>query len=174
MQDKKALFQSFSDGRLIEVVKNAKQFGYDKETINLALEVLKERDISETDLELTGNLTNAKFDSAADLFQSYNTFSKIAFIAYFVALFLRAITVFHLFGIYEPGTFMIIFYWLVLIIFLIALIQSFLIYLNFHKAIEKVVDTGGQIIYFALGMPFYIFMFFFYRSRMKEEMSMLH
>lgn len=173
MQDKKTLFQTFSDARLIEVVKNARQFGYDDNIRNIALEVLKERDISESDLELTGNLTNHKFDYANDLFRSYDVTSKIAFIAYFIALFLKAIDIFHLFGIDEPSGLFYIVYWLILIIFLAALTKSFFDHLNFYKSIGKELGTGDQIIFFVLGMPFYIVMFFFYKSRMKEEMLMI-
>ena len=173
MQDKKALFQTFSDARLIEVVKNAKQFGYDDNIRNIALEVLKERDISENDLYLTGNLSNHKFDHSRDLFRSYEIASKISFIAYFVSLLFYAISVFHLFGIDEPGVFLSILYWLSFIIFLIALTKSFFDHSNFYKSVGKELGSGDQIIFFVVGMPFYIFMYFFYKSRMKEELLMI-
>lgn len=71
--NRKEQFKSFSDTRLIEVVKNARQFGYDNETKTAALEVLKERGISEQDLYLTGNLTNDKFDSTESIYNSYTS-----------------------------------------------------------------------------------------------------
>lgn len=173
MEDKKTLFQKFTDKRLIEVVKNARQFGYDDSIRNTALEVLKERGISEIDLELTGNLTNQRFDQAQALFNSNNTTSKLAFFLYFAAISMEAIDNFNLFGMGEPGGLYHIVYWTVVIGFLAALIKSFFDHLNFYKSIGKELATGDQIIFFILGMPFYIIMYFVYKSRMKEEMLMI-
>jgi len=173
MQDKRTLFRTFSDARLIDVVKNAKQFGYDDNVRSIALEVLKERDINESDLELTGNLTNHKFDYAQDLFRSYKITSKTAFLAYFITLFLKTIDIFHLLGVYEPGSLFHVIYWVSFAVFLIALTKSYFNHLNFYKAIGKELGTGDQIIFFLIGMPFYIFMYFFYKSQMKEEMLMI-
>ncbi len=174
MRDRKLLFQTYSDARLIEVVKNAKQFGYDESIRCLALEVLKERGITEDDLALTGNLTNSKFDYSQEVFYSYNTASKTAFIAYFVGLCMRAIDVFNLFGIDHPGLIFQLVFGLVIVSFLIALTKSFFDHLNFYKSIGKDPGTGDQLIFFLLGMPFYIVMYFFYRSRMKEELLMIN
>ena len=173
MQDKKKYFETFSDARLIDIVKNANQFGYDDNIIRIALEILNERGISESDLKLTGNLTNSKFDYTQDLFHSYNSTSKFAFISYFVLLLLKAIDIFNLFGISEPGIFFSSLYWLILIIYFVSLTKSFLDHVAFYKSIDKELGTGDQIVFFILGMPFFIFMYFFYKSKMKEEMLMI-
>src|SRR6185503_7360433 len=95
MDDKKESFRKFSNSRLIDIVRNARQFGYDDNIRNSALEVLKERGISQEDLQLTGNLTNDKFDSVEYLYKSYNTNSRIAFIIYGVLLLLNLIKLFR-------------------------------------------------------------------------------
>lgn len=174
MQNDKALFQTFSDARLIEIVKNARQFGYDDNIRSIAIEVLKERDISEEDLQLTGNLTNYKFDTAQDFYRSYNSSSTITFLTYLVLVFMKAITAFHLFGMDQPGTGYSIIYWIIFALYLITLIKSFLDHINFYKSVGKELGTGDQIIFFIIGMPLYFFMYFFYKSRMKEELQMVN
>lgn len=173
MQETKIHFQTFSSDRLIEIVKNAKQFGYDENIRSLALQVLKERGISEEDLQLTGNLTNYKFDYAQELYKAYNTNSQIAFLAYIGALLLESITVFHLFGINQPGIIFSIVYWAILLVYIVTWVKSFFNHINFYKSIGKELGTGDQIIFLVLGMPLYVFMYFFYKSRMKEEMQMV-
>lgn len=172
MQDRKTQFQSFSDARLIDIVKNARQFGYDDGIKAIAIEVLKERGISEADLQLTGNLSNYKFDRAEELYRSHSLFSKIAFSLYLILLVLKAVDVFHLFG-KEPGAAFTVLYWAVLIGYFATLLKSFIDHVNFYKSIGKELGVGDQFIYLFIGMPFYIFMYFFYKSRMKEEMLMV-
>ena len=172
MPDQRTHLQSFSDARLIEVVKNAKQFGYDDSIRALALEILDQRGISETDLQLTGNLTNYKFDRARELYNAHTFSSKVAFVAYFVLLVWAIISRFHLIDFYPRMNYS----GFDLVTFLVGvgtMAKAFFDHLNFYKAIGKKVDVGDQLIYVLLGMPFYIVMFFFYRSRMKEELLMI-
>ena len=166
----KEYFQKFSDNRLIDIVRNARQFGYDDSIKNNALEVLKERGISQEDLQLTGNLTNDKFDSVEYLYKSYTTNSNIAFIIYGVLLLLNIIKLFL------AVDFVVLFSLPSLILFiayLVFFIMSFFNHLNFYRSIGKEMGVGDQIMYFLIGMPFYFFMHFFYKSQMKEEMKMV-
>jgi hypothetical protein len=174
VQGNKELFKTFSDARLIEIVKNAGQFGYDDSIRSTALQVLKERNISEEDLQLTGNLTNYKFDYTRVLFRSYTTNSRIAFFSYLVLVLLKVVAVFRIVGVYDPPVFYTIIYWAIFILYLVVLVKSFLDHVNFYKSVGKELGVGDQIIFFVLGMPLYIVMFFFYRSRMKEEMQMIN
>jgi len=170
MDVKKESFRKFSDNRLIEIVRNARQFGYDDNIRNCALEVLKERGISQEDLQLTGNLTNDKFDSVEYLYKSYNTNSRIAFIIYGVTLILNAI---RFFWRADLGA---LFDWPSLVLsvaFLVFFIISFFNHLNFYRSIGKEMGVGDQVMIILIGMPFYFFMHFFYKSQMKEEMKMV-
>ena len=169
MEDNTKHFETFSDNRLIEIVKNAKQFGYDDKIRNVALQVLKERGITEEDLRLTGNLTNYKYDYTRTLYSSYVINSRIAFVSYSALAILETIASFHLVDIDQFGLFPL----LLLIVFFISLIRSFFDHINFYKSLGKELGWGDQIIFFIIGMPFYIFMYFFYKSQMKEEMRMV-
>lgn len=169
MHDKE-YFRKFSDNRLIEIVRNARQFGYDDNIKSNALEVLNERGISQQDLQLTGNLTNDKFDSVEYLYKSYTSHSNIAFIFYGVLLLLNGIRLFWLAdSVALPG----LLSWVLFVAFFVFFIMSFFNHLNFYKSIGKEMGVGDQLMYILIGMPFYIFMHFFYKSQMKEELKMI-
>lgn len=173
MNNKKEHFQTFSDSRLIEIVRNAKQFGYDDKTRDAALQVLKERDISEEDLRMTGNLSNHKYEYVEGLYKSYNTNSRIAFIAYGTLLIIKGVVIFKLININEDNWLFLIFYLGFFLLYLIAFARSFFDCINFYKAIGKDVGLSEHIIFIFLGMPFYIIMHFIYKRQMKEEMKMV-
>ncbi|MFI5130850.1 MAG: hypothetical protein ACHQFX_12690 [Chitinophagales bacterium] len=173
-EDKTNHFQTFSDTRLIEIVRNARQFGYDETIRNAALRVLKERGISEQDLQLTGNLNNYKYDYTRNLFISYIANSRIAFVCYIALIIYKGLTIFHIVDVDPSGAFNLLFELGLFLLFLLFLTMSFVDHMNFYRSIDKRLGTGDQIIYFLVGMPLYIFMYFFYKSQMKEEMLMVH
>ena len=174
MNDSKEHFQTFSDNRLIEIVRNAKQFGYDDKIRNAALQVLAERGISEEDLQLTGNLSNYKFDYARTVYNSYVADSATAFFSYAAFLVFKVIIIFHLVNIDPSGWFALVLGPVLFILFLLFLVKSFMDHLNFYKAIGRELGLGDQIIFFIIGMPLYVFMYFFYKKQMREEMRMIN
>ena len=169
MHDKE-YFRKFSDNRLIEIVRNARQFGYDDNIKSNALQVLKERGISQQDLQLTGNLTNDKFDSVEYLYKSYTTNSNIAFIFYAILLVVNGL---RLFWLADSAALPGLLSWILFVAFFVFFIMSFFNHLNFYKSIGKEMGVGDQLMYILIGMPFYIFMHFFYKSQMKEELKMI-
>ena len=66
--------------KLIEVVKNYRQYGYTAEVRNYALSLLEKQGIDRSDLQLTGNFENKAFNLASDSYDAYNKNSKIAFV----------------------------------------------------------------------------------------------
>ena len=48
----------YDNQKLTDIVKNYKQYNYDIEIRNTAIEILRERGISEEDLKLSGNYEN--------------------------------------------------------------------------------------------------------------------
>jgi len=173
MEDKTKHFQSFSDSRLIEIVRNAKQFGYDDSIRNAALTVLQGRGITEEDLQLTGNLSNYRYDYTRRLYSSYIINSRIAFFAYTALIIYNFITIFHFVDVDRSGTFNSLFDLGLFLLFLLFITISFVNHMNFYRSVDKQLGVGDQIVFFLVGMPFYIFMYFFYKSQMKEEMVMI-
>ena len=153
----------FSDEKLIDIVKNYRQYGYNIELRNETLEILSERGISPEILDLQGNLNNEQFINSEELYNSFDKYSKIAFVAYLIVL------VLNIFGNILP------FINLLLppagIIFLIYIIKSFITQEKFYKTIGIQRSQFDAIICFIVGMPLYIGMYFYYKNLMKVELN---
>lgn len=172
MPDKTAILEKFNNDKLIDVVKNYKQYGYDDAIRNTALAILRERGIDKSFLEMTGNLHNSKFEFAEDLYNSYTRNSTIAFILYALSL----VMAFMLFGQFKNDS-AIMFYLVLRIIFLLGFIvffiQSLMKQNEFNKSIGKESGSWDVIIYILLGLPLYIIIYFIQKKQMAEEMKLI-
>jgi hypothetical protein len=63
--------KNLDSDKLIDVVKNYRQYGYEEDLRTEAITILEERGISKEQLQLTGNFENKKYDNAEDLYKQY-------------------------------------------------------------------------------------------------------
>lgn len=171
MSDTLKRLENLDSNKLIDVVKNYRQYGYDDTTHEAALSILSERGISQEHLELSGNLNNVTYDKANHLYQAFNRNSKRAFLLFIVSLLTLIST--PILGIYNETLALVSFAlnWIVLFSYFIFLIRSFMNQQQFYRLIGKNYGTDNALIYLFVGMPFYLFMFFYFRNQMKEEMK---
>lgn len=161
------------DKKLMDVVKNYRQYGYSEEIRNNAIAILNERGINEEQLKLTGNFENKNYERALDLVNSFKLNSKIAAGLYAF----NVIYFFSLLYIDFPSNemlyFALIIRWLVIIIYFIFLIRTFQNQSQFYKSIDEDFSTEGALVYLILGMPFYGLMYFYFRNQMNEKMNQI-
>ena len=86
MEDITTRLQSLESGKLMDVVKNYRQYGYDEATRDTAIAILGERGIDREHLQRTGNLTNNAYDLAKAYLAAFNRSSGIAFVLYLLFL----------------------------------------------------------------------------------------
>ena len=171
MTDYKAKLDRLDTGRLIDVVKNYRQYGYDDNLRATAITILNKRGITKNDLKITGNFENKTYDHAHDLFKSFGKNSTIAFVLYAILL-LTNIMIEILFSYFEPAILLVMLLnWAFLIGYLTFLVISFLNQYQFYKVINLDYGTEGALLYLFVGMPFYIFMYFYFKNQMKEKMK---
>jgi hypothetical protein len=173
MDDKNERLKSFDNSKLMDIVKNYRQYGYDDNLRNTAIDILKSRGISEDDLKLTGNFENQQYNSARDIAGSYFKNSHLTFLFYGIILVAKIFTPLVARSSEFLGWTFLIVNILSLFLFLIFLIKSFINHNDFYKAIGKELGTGDQLIYFIVGMPLYFFMYFYYRRQIKEELKLI-
>lgn len=159
------------DNKLIDVVKNYRQYGYDNELRAAAISILNDRGITKEQLQLTGDFENKTYDYAQELFNSFAKNSKIAFILYAILLLTNILVPIIASNSESLGIFTLVVNWGALIGYFVFLIKSFINQNQFYKAINKDYGTEGALLYLLLGMPFYIFMYFYFRNQMKEKMN---
>jgi lipopolysaccharide export system permease protein len=160
--------------KLMDVVKNYRQYGYTMEIRNYALTLLEERGISHSDLLLTGNLENKSYDFANDLLSSFSRNSKLAFLFYGLLLLIKAVGIW-----FNPETdftnmALEIGFLLTTVLYFIFLIKSFLNQSDFYKATGEQFGFDGALVYLLFGLPFYFVMYFVFQNQMKERMKTVH
>ncbi|CAA0170550.1 conserved membrane hypothetical protein [Tenacibaculum maritimum] len=159
------------DSKLIDVVKNYRQYGYDDELRATAISILNDRGITKEQLQLTGDFDNKTYDYAQELYNSFGKNSKIAFILYGVLLLTNILVPIIASDSESLGLFTLVLNWGALIGYFIFLIKSFMNQSQFYNAINKDYGTEGALLYLFLGMPFYVFMYFYFRNQMKDKMN---
>jgi len=162
--------KNLDDKKLMDVVKNYRQYGYDESIRATAISILETRGITQQELEITGNFSNKTYDHATKLYYSFSKNSKIAFIL-FVIILLTNVLIPIVVSLEFPENLIIVSNWILIIAYFIFLIKSFLNQYHCYKIIKQ--DYGGEgiLMYFFLGMPFYIFMYFYFRKQMKERIN---
>lgn len=157
--------------KLIDVVKNYRQYGYDENLRSFAISILTERGITKEQLELAGNFKNTTYDFADELYKSFSKNSVIALSLYGLVI-LTTFLLSNISGnsgalglsvaIFKVGTY---------IFYLVFLIKSFLNQSAFYKTVGQNYGADGALLYLFLGMPFYVLMYFYFRGQMRQIMT---
>ncbi|MFZ6052043.1 hypothetical protein [Halocola ammonii] len=163
--------QRLDNSRLVDVVRNYRQYGYDEDLRMAALKLLEERGIPQSELEITGKLENRTYDDAEFHFESFKQNSKKAFVCYllfFLFLVLPPIATTGTLGSYLIVTLATV---ALFIAFVIFLIRAFINQSDFYKELGQNYGSEGAIVYLLLGLPLYFFMYFVFRNQMKEKLA---
>ena len=163
--------KNLENKQLIDIVKNYRQYGYDQEMRDEAILILEKRGVSQEHLRLTGNLENTDYNHAIDLYASFVSNSRVAFVLY-LSILLNSLLIPFLFS--DSATFLqfgSILNWMFVILYFIFLIKSFLNQDQLYKIIDEKTDSENVLVYLLLGIPFYILAYFYFKNQMKEKMK---
>jgi hypothetical protein len=156
--------------KLIDVVKNYRQYGYDENMRSTAISILDTRGITKEQLEITGNFDNSTYDYATELYESFSKNSKIAFVLLLIILLTNILIPIIALNSELIASLLLILNFLMFIGYIIFLIKSFLNQNQFYKTINQDYGTEGAFMYLLLGMPFYFIMYFYFRKQMNEKL----
>jgi hypothetical protein len=162
-----------SDDKLMDVVRNYLRYGYPPEIRDEALAILHQRGIDAESLHLSGKLVNFTAESAEALAKDYNRSSLMAFIFYGVSITSSILLKVSLHSSAPLAWTLLIINLASSISFIIFLIRSFIRHIDFYKKTGNPAGAEDAIVFFLIGMPLYIFVFFFYKNRMKERLKTL-
>lgn len=162
--------KTFDDNKLIDIVKNYRQYGYGDDIRNTAISILESRGIDLDVLKLRGEFTNSKYDDAKQEFDSFESSSKVAFVFYGLMIILMLV------GSLAKGNesiqlISVILFWISLVVFIIFLIKSFVNQSKYYELIGKKESQLNAGLYFSVGIVIYFVMFFVFRKQMREEMN---
>ena len=165
--------ESYSNEKLIDIIKNYRQYDFDIAYRNTALEIMNTRGVTESELKYSGNLVNDNYENALRHLASYKENSTIALILYIAyALFGLIGAVLNNNGFPVLGPVLIILGFFALILFLVALIKSYTNQTSFYKLLDK--NRASNIILLLLfGIPLYFIYQIFFNKKMQEELKQI-
>jgi hypothetical protein len=173
MTDKIDRLRKMDNNKLIDIVKNYRQYGYDQVLRNEALSILESRGGSKEQLQLTGNFENHNYDLALATYTSFSRVSKTA-LALYITLFAFNILIYAI-NITSASTllFLVTVNWLVLFCYIFFLIRAFIVQNQFSKITGKDYGTEGAFIYLFVGAPFYLLSYFYFKKQMEEQLRLI-
>jgi hypothetical protein len=167
----KEKLKSLSNDKLIDAVKNYRQYGYEAATRDLCLSILNERGYDKDLLEKSGNLINNNYQSAQDIFNSFNKNSKLAILM--LAAFIITSTILTRYISVTISNILIILIVCLGIfgVYIFFLVRSFIDQNQFYKIIGKGDISENAWVFLLVGVLFYTFYYFYLRKQMKEQMQ---
>lgn len=164
---------SYSNDKLIDIIKNYRQYDFAISYRNTALAIMNSRGFSEQELRYSGNLVNDNYENAIRYLSSYRENSSIALILYIVYIVLGVGgLVLRNNGFPVLGVVMVAVGIFALILFLVALIKSYTNQTSFYKLLDK--NRASNIILILLvGIPLYFIIQIFFNKKMQEELKQI-
>lgn len=171
MSEQNQRLLNLSNSKLMDVVKNYRQYGFDDEFRKQAIAILEERGVSLEYLKFSGNFENKKYDYAKYIFKAYRKNSIAAFLLYLMLFVIFTFTSFV--GVVTQGwaIFIVVFNITLLICYIIFLIKSFMNQNQFYKILGKDYGSEGALIYLFFGMPLYVVMYFYFSNQMRQKLK---
>lgn len=171
MEEKIERLKHLSTDKLIEVVKNYRQYGYDEAIRNAAIALLESRGIDMESLKLRGDYTNTSYEEAVFYCKAYEKQSGTAFIVYIIAALLWIFNAIMGNSMETLGLILELASWMPVIVFLIAFIKSLISRNRCYKIIGKEENGLHLLIYLFFGLPAYIILYFILQKQMKEDLK---
>ena len=165
----------FTDSKLIDFIKNYRQYSYTDGEREVGLEILAERGITKEELKLKGQFENNQHVEALRNFKMFNKNSKIAVIWYTLAFVLNLTFIiftknFSFSPIIETLGLIIINIIMPLISWTYAF-KSIFQYSRMSKALNKKLDVGVWIVFGIFGLFLYFILYFYIRNEAKEKIK---
>ena len=169
-KDYKAL-ERYSNDKLIDIVKNYRQYDFDKSFKNTSLEILNDRGLSEEELRFGGNLTNSNFENALRYKSEFRGNSIFAFKLYVISIFGDIVgAVLKNNGFPNIGMALLIIGLIISVVYTIYLIKSLVSLSNFYKQ-TPMKKTNNFLVLLLIGLPLYFLVYFFYKDKLDEDIK---
>lgn len=164
---------SYSDKKLIDIIKNYRQYDFDDSYRNTSLQILNTRGITEEELRFGGNLVNENYETALRYKNAYSINSVLAFKLYFITLPFSIIgAVLNNNGFPVFGKVLVIIGAIATVLYLIYFIKAFINQSNFYKIMGGKIMTNA-IVLIILGVPLYFIYHFYFKSKLKEDLKQI-
>lgn len=161
----------YSDNKLIDVIKNYRQYDMDVEYKNSSIQILEDRGITRQELKYAGNLSNDTYENALGHKNAYENNSIIAFRLYIIMA-IAAVTglVLNNNGFPAIGITLIVIGAIAAIFYLTFLFKSFDALSKFYKNLDKKTNVFAL---YSLGIVFYFLLYFYFKKKLLEDIKQI-
>jgi len=162
---------TYDNTKLIDILKHYRKYDIGIEYKNSSLAILNSRGITEQELKFGGNLTDYGYEESIRLKYAYEGNSKLAFILYAISvLFTIPGAIFQNNGYPSIGQVLFIIGIILTVLYLFALVKSFIDYSNLYKQLGKK-NLSNAIIFVLIGLPLYFVFYFYQKKKINEDLK---
>lgn len=163
----------YSDEKLVDLLKNYRQYDLDRSYKNTALKILNSRGVTEQELRFGGNLVNETFESALRYKNNYRENSRMGFFLYMVAIiFDLSGAILNNNGFPVLGKTLLGIGILATVLFLISFAKTLSNQTNFYKVLGHKI-MSNSIVFIILGIPLYFLYYLYFNRKMKEDLKQI-
>jgi lipopolysaccharide export system permease protein len=163
--------ESYTDSKLIDIIKNYRQYDMDVEFKNSSIQILEARGITRQELKYAGNLTNDSYENALSHKNTYENNAVVSFRLYVIMAICAVIgLVLNNNGFPQIGIGLVVIGAIAALFYLTFLFNAFDSLSKFYKNLDKKINV---LAIYLLGMPFYFLLYFYFKKKLKEDIQQI-
>lgn len=163
--------KGFENHKLIDLIQNYRQYGFNIDHKNYALNILEQRGVSELELRMSGQLINESYENGVRHLEDYHENATLGVLAHSVFLIFGIIgLVLNNNGAPEVGNILVLIAILSLVLFLIVFPKVLKYQSEFYKILNKKFTTNN-VIFIILAFPLFFLYRLYFNRKMKEDLA---
>ncbi len=163
---------NYDNNKLIDIIKNYREYDYSIAYKNTALGILNHRGITNQQLKFAGHFTNQKYEESIRLKNRFDEDSQLACILYIIfAAFALPGRILENNGYDFIGNILFTIGIIVGILFFFALIRSFISSSIFNKHIGKE-SIPNSILFILVGLPLYFIIYLYQKKKTNKDLHL--
>ena len=163
--------KGFENHKLIDLIQNYRQYGFNIDHKNYALNILKQRGVSELELRMSGQLINESYENGVRHLEDYHENATLGVLAHSVFLIFGIIgLVLNNNGGPEVGNILLLIAILSLVLFLIVFPKVLKYQSEFYKILNKKFTTNN-VIFIIVAFPLFFLYRLYFNRKMKEDLA---
>ena len=163
--------KGFENHKLIDLIQNYRQYGFNIDHKNYALNILEQRGVSELELRMSGQLINESYENGVRHLEDYHENATLGVLAHSVFLIFGIIgLVLNNNGGPEVGNILVLIAILSLVLFLIVFPKVLKYQSEFYKILNKKFTTNN-VIFIIVAFPLFFLYRLYFNRKMKEDLA---
>jgi len=161
--------EGYDNNKLIDVIKNYREYDYSIAYKNSSVAILEARGITAQELKIGGHFTNHKYEEAVRLKDIYVEDSKLTFALYIAIPLILLGSILKHSEFPLLGNIIFITGIVIGVLFLFSFMKSFNSYSNLMKHLDRS-NSGNALIFILFGIPLYIANYYIQNKQIEKEL----